>query len=139
MKFTILAIFLLIGTIAYSQKSDLTIKITDVENSNGKIQIGLYNTEKGFLDESKQYKKVRITASAPTTTYTFRGLPDGTYAIAIYHDENNDSECNRNLIGIPTEEFGFSNNVRPVVSAPSFKSAKFSLTEDKTLTIKIDN
>lgn len=138
MKFTILAIFLLLGTLVYSQKSNLTIKITDVENRKGKIQIGLYNTEKGFLDESKQYKKVRITATAPTTTYTFRSLPEGTYAIAIYHDENSDNECNRNLIGIPTEEFGFSNNVRPVVSAPSYKKAKFSLTENKTITIKID-
>ncbi len=139
MKFTILALFLLLGSLVYSQKSNLTIKITDIENSKGKIQIGLYNTEIGFLDESKQYKRVRITASVPTTTYTFRSLPPGTYAIAIYHDENNDNECNRNLIGIPTEKFGFSNNVRPVVSAPSFKNAKFSLTEDKTLTIKIDN
>ncbi|QFZ55335.1 DUF2141 domain-containing protein [Oceanihabitans sp. IOP_32] len=44
---------------------------------------------------------------------------------------------NRNLIGIPKEPFGFSNNMKPKFAKPTFEECKFSLTENIELQIKL--
>jgi uncharacterized protein (DUF2141 family) len=62
-------------------------------------------------------------------------IQQGEYAIALYHDKNNNAVCDSNFFGIPTEGFGFSNNVRPFLSAPSFRKAKINLVEDTTIFI----
>jgi len=64
-------------------------------------------------------------------------VPAGEYAIALYHDENNNGKCDRNFFGIPKEGFAFSNNVKPFLSAPSFKSCKFSVPQRKKISITL--
>jgi uncharacterized protein (DUF2141 family) len=44
---------------------------------------------------------------------------------------------NKNFLGIPQEKFGFSNNVKPLFSAPSFADTKINLTKDMTTEIKL--
>ena len=58
-------------------------------------------------------------------------------AFFLYHDENSDGICNRNMLGSPKEGYGFSNNIKPKPSAPSFKDCKFSLTENTVLDIAL--
>ncbi len=47
----------------------------------------------------------------------------GTYAIALYHDADDDNELDRGLFGIPTEGYGFSRNAGGGLSGPSFRDA----------------
>ena len=70
--------------------------------------------------------------------YTIKGLKHGQYALAIFHDLNSDTICNRNIMGIPTEKYGFSNNVRPFLTAPSFEDAAINLNSKKTIIIQLD-
>ncbi|MDR0612870.1 MAG: DUF2141 domain-containing protein, partial [Dysgonamonadaceae bacterium] len=60
-------------------------------------------------------------------------LPEGEYAISVYHDENDNNKLDTGVFGIPTEGYGFSNNVKGFMGPPSFKESKFSLTKDSTL------
>jgi uncharacterized protein (DUF2141 family) len=53
-------------------------------------------------------------------------LPYGEFAFAVYHDENNSGEIDKNLIGIPKERYAFSNNIKPTFKAPSFEDCKFN-------------
>jgi uncharacterized protein (DUF2141 family) len=53
----------------------------------------------------------------------FKALPPDTYALTVFHDENGDGKFNRRL-GYPLEGYGFSNNVNPRFSAPSFDQCK---------------
>ena len=41
-----------------------------------------------------------------------------------------------NLIGIPKESYGSSNNVKPILGPPKFEKMLFSLTENKKLIMK---
>jgi uncharacterized protein (DUF2141 family) len=34
----------------------------------------------------------------------------GTYALSIFHDVDNDNKLSTNLLGMPNEGYGFSNN-----------------------------
>jgi Uncharacterized protein conserved in bacteria (DUF2141) len=64
-------------------------------------------------------------------TFKFQ-VPPGTYAAAGYHDENGNGKFDTTLIGLPEEGYMFSSNVRPVLSAPSFASASFTVPQEGT-------
>jgi len=68
--------------------------------------------------------------------YTFN-IPAGSYAVAIFHDENSDGVCNTNFLGIPEEGYGFSNNIKPLLSAPTFDEAKVSVKKDTEIEIHL--
>jgi uncharacterized protein (DUF2141 family) len=42
-----------------------------------------------------------------------------------------------NFIGIPKDDFGCSNNATGFMGPPKYEDAKFMLTENKTIDIKI--
>ena len=121
----------------FGQNTKLTIKITNIKEPKGKIEIGLYNNGEKFPEVGGELKKIILDADSSTVIYTIENLPEGNYAVAVYHDENSDGECNTNFLGIPKEPYGFSNNVRPLFSAPSFKKTKFTLKGSVTITIKL--
>lgn len=120
-----------------SETFDLTVKITNLGNTKGAVEIGLYDKGDHFPSPGKQWKMARPTVNGNTVTYHFRDLPAGDYAIATYHDENGDGKCNKNMFGVPTEAYAFSNDVRPFLSAPDFSTCRFWVTENKTLNIKM--
>jgi uncharacterized protein (DUF2141 family) len=116
---------------------DLTVKITHLGHTKGAVEIGLYDKGDHFPSPGKQWKMARPTVNGNTVTYHFNGLPAGDYAIATYHDENGDGKCNKNMFGVPTEAYAFSNDIRPFLSAPNFSTCRFWVTEHKTLNIKM--
>ena len=61
----------------------------------------------------------------------------GTYAVAASHDANGNGRTDTNWVGIPTEAWGVSNNVRPRLRAPRFEEAAFELPETKSLRLQI--
>ncbi|NRA13315.1 MAG: DUF2141 domain-containing protein [Crocinitomicaceae bacterium] len=61
------------------------------------------------------------------------------FGFCIYHDQNDDGKCNKNLIGIPIEPYAFSNNFRPRFSKPKFSDGSFYAKEAKTITIYMVN
>jgi uncharacterized protein (DUF2141 family) len=50
-------------------------------------------------------------------------VPAGKYGVAVIHDENSNHKLDRNFLGIPKEGFGFANNPKVLLTAPSFETA----------------
>ena len=62
----------------------------------------------------------------------------GVYALAVYHDENNNHHFDRSLIGLPLEGYGFSNNASIFMGPPSFASVRFPVRPgDNRITIRL--
>ena len=117
----------------------LTVSTSDLKNSNGVVQFTLYNTEGSIPDEhfEKYYLQLKVDVKNNAATTIFKGIPKGTYAINILHDENDNGEIDKGWI-LPIEGLGFSNfNSLNPLNKPSFKKAKFQLTSDKTINVKI--
>jgi uncharacterized protein (DUF2141 family) len=55
----------------------------------------------------------------------FEDIPPGTYALAAIHDENMNGKLDANWLGAPTEGYGFSNDAKALLGAPSFSAARF--------------
>lgn len=113
----------------------LTINVQNIKSLKGEIIIGVFNADKDFLKEGVAIKNYTIAIDEATETIVINDLPKGEYAVSLYHDENSDNECNRNFLGIPKEAYGFSNNVKPKFSAPSYKDCKFLLLDNKVMDI----
>ena len=60
-----------------------------------------------------------------------------TYAIGIFVDKNYNNKMDRNLFGVPKEQFGFSNNAKGNFGPPSFKDASFVVSGDINLDINL--
>ena len=56
----------------------------------------------------------------------FLDIPPGTYALAVIHDEDMDGKLDTDGVRLPTEGYGFSNDARALMGAPSFKAASFA-------------
>ncbi len=68
-------------------------------------------------------------------------IKPGRYSIIILDDENKNNDLDKNWLGIPTEGFGFSKNVKPtLLGAPDFEKCVLDIGQQITKTkISIQN
>ncbi len=104
------------------------VTVEDIRNSTGKVACALFESSAGFPKEFvKSATHIAMQEIRETQARChFLGIPPGTYALAVIHDENLDGKLATNWLGVPTEGYGFSNNVTATLSAPSFEDAQFA-------------
>jgi uncharacterized protein (DUF2141 family) len=105
--------------------ASLTIRIDDVRSDDGTVQVALYDTAGSFL--KKAVGAAAEKALKGSTTVIFKDLAAGEYAYAIYHDANGNGKMDSNMMGIPTEDYAFSNNAFGKMGPPKFDDARFTL------------
>ena len=123
--------------VGQTAKESFSLKVTNIKNNIGHVIISIYDHEDSFPNDGLEIKKLIIPVKQESYVITEIDLPKGEYAIALLHDENNDGECNFNMLGIPTEGYGFSQNIRPLFSIPEFEETKFEVTEETSLEIEL--
>lgn len=117
-------------------QNKLSVAVTGVKNSDGKICVAAYAKEEGFL-KLESVVKFKTAEAVKGTTSLIIDLPKGTYALAVFHDENNNGELDTNWIGIPKEKVAFSNAKMKTFGPPSFKDCSFTVKEGQKLYIPI--
>ncbi|NNJ88219.1 MAG: DUF2141 domain-containing protein [Eudoraea sp.] len=117
-------------------QNKLVVEVEGVESSSGNINIAIYNKEEGFLKFENVFLSDSTLANAGITEVQINNLPNGEYALAVFHDENGNNKLDTNWLGIPKEPVGFSQARMKTFGPPSFKECAFRLSSDKA--IKID-
>ena len=125
-----------ISTTLFAQHH-FTVEVSDLMADKGSVYLGLYNKKSGFLKEDDALANAKVKAKGNKVSYTFKNLPVGEYAVAVYQDVNDNGKCDRNMIGYPMEGFGFSKNYRPKLSAPSFDEVKIAVRRSTTTKIAL--
>jgi len=73
--------------------------------------------------------------------WVIESLPYGEYAVMLYHDENGNDKLDKNIVGVPKEPYGFSNNARARLGLPlyeQYEQVKFLFeAEAATLDIRV--
>ena len=119
-----------------AQKGMIDVNVYNIKEPKGYLHIALYNQQKGFPHKEGVLKTYVVAVKSNRCNYTIKNLAKGDYAVVVYHDKNSDGKCNR-FLGIPSESYGFSNNIRPKFSAPGFKECKFNLKGKESIFIKL--
>lgn len=124
-----------LSLLASDGQNKLTVVIKQMKSTDGLIEVTLFDSEGNWL-KAGQKQKVSID-NQEAVTITFENLPDGTYAVAVIHDENSNSEMDTGTFGIPTEAYGFSNDARGMFGPANFEDSKFELSGNKQIEINI--
>ncbi len=137
-----LAAFIMSGAASFAAgpvwASDLIVEISGIQSDAGEVGCALFLNTAGFPREPSQAVRQRWQpAKIPTVTCRFDGLKPGHYAVAVTHDLNGNHRTDANVFGMPTEDWGVSNNVRPAFRAPTFDEAMFAVTDASPMTIAI--
>jgi len=106
----------------------IVVTVLDAHNCTGDLGIALFNNKHGFPGEAEHaFRKGGLHEIGESNLYVFEGVPYGTYAVCVIHDEACSGELHKNYFGIPKEGVGTSNNPPFFLGPPSFDSASFQL------------
>ncbi len=104
---------------------ELVVHIKGFDHSGGMAKVALVNSKENF------------SAKIPYKGFNFKivdrfvnqiiVLPYGEYALKVYHDENENNEMDRHMLGMPLEPYGFSNNVKGSFGPPNYEAALFTV------------
>jgi uncharacterized protein (DUF2141 family) len=121
-----------------SPTGTLTIVFTGLESDEGTVKVAVANSEKNYKDHQNPFIGLTIPISNKKSIAVIDELPFGEYAVKAFHDEDGNDMLNTNFLGIPTEDYGFSNDARGMFGPPSWSDAKFLLnSEQLTITVTI--
>ena len=114
-----------------------TIIITNVEHSDGYIDVKIYDNKKKFLKEDLARETVRKKATKGQTVVPLSKIHEGQIAIVVYHDEDNNGKLKTGLFWRPKEGYAFSNNYKPK-TPPKFSKASIKLIHGKPVEIELN-
>ena len=129
-NFLILLLFSQLLNAQIASGQDITVKINNLDNSKGKVLVAIYDSKDSFLN--KRFKGTMSKINDNTCEVTFKNIPEGVYAISLFHDENDNNKMDSNFLGIPKEDYGCSNNATGFMGPPKWEDAKFEL-KDKSI------
>jgi len=116
----------------------LTIDVKRIRSSHGKIMALLFDQKDGFpSDAVSAHSKGKATINNLSSQIVFQHLQPGNYAIALFHDENDDSKLNKHWYGKPMEGVATSNNIVHHFSAPSYEECRFTLDRDMKVEVQL--
>ena len=130
-NFLILLLFSQLLNAQIVSGQDITVKVNNLDNNKGKVLVAIYDSKDSFLN--KRFKGTMSKINDNTCEVTFKNIPEGVYAISLFHDENDNNKMDSNFLGIPKEDYGCSNNATGFMGPPKWEDAKFEL-KDKSIT-----
>ena len=118
----------------------LDVEIQGV-TEGGVLHLAIYNSKEVFESDRGDKPGAQPGIEAGVVEEigkgTYKGsfeIPPGTYAIGVYIDEN--EKLDTNFLGIPKEQYGFSNNAK-AFGIPKFEAASFVIDTYKKVQIAL--
>lgn len=107
----------------------IEVEISGFENRDGMCRVAAYASEVGFPNPDKAVTRSVLPIEGDLVRWSFRWpveageAPPKSLAISAYHDQNDNGQLDKSLIGMPTEPYGFSNNPKRGYGPPTFEQA----------------
>jgi uncharacterized protein (DUF2141 family) len=114
--------------------SDLDVTFSHIEKQEGELLVALFDSETAYGGKAKPVRVAKIAADAEQISVSFTGLENGMYALKLLHDLNGNGAMDTNMLGMPTEGYGFSNNVGKF-GMPAFNEAAFSIEQNTQIEV----
>jgi uncharacterized protein (DUF2141 family) len=111
---------------------DLTIEVSVPSGKQGTVMAAIFDKAEGF-PRGTALRTARAQSINGKTTLLFTDLPKGDYAVTAFLDENSNTKLDTNLLGIPTEPYGFSRNARGLMGPPTFADAAVRVEDSAQL------
>ena len=114
----------------------VTATVSTFKSAKGALICRLFVGPDGF--PAKGYRSQQsVPVTGQSAQCVFPGLGAGTYALAVFHDENGNGKLDTNFLGLPAEGVGTSNNRRPLIGPPTWDGSKFAVAGNVALSITL--
>lgn len=134
----LLSTIALLGASSLANAADLTINFNDIQMQKGELYVVMYNSEVQFKSAKDAFYENLIKVTHTTHSITVNNVPNGDYAVMVFQDLNNNQKLDTNMLGIPKEPYGFSNNPT-LYGPPNYQALKFAMTEQaQTIDIRVE-
>jgi len=110
----------------------LTVRLIGLETADAAVAVAIYDSAQSFDARTNPVASARLTVVDGSATWRLFDLDPGIYAIAAYHDRNDNGELDRSALGLPSEPYGFSNDARGRLGPPRFQAAAVVLQSRRT-------
>ncbi len=122
--------------------ADLTVVVEGVRSRDGFLRVALFDSAKGFpmnAPLARALQSVKLASEPPShpIILVFTNLAEGNYAVSVFHDEDSDGKLKTNILKIPAEGIGVSNNAKGHLGPPKFESAAFALNNQTKISITV--
>ena len=124
----LLALSCLLAPALPATATDLAIELSGLRVDSGHVQVALVDSAEGWDSRAAPVRATRI-AAGDAARVVFEDLAPGAYGVLVLHDENDNGRLDTNLLGMPVEGYGFSNNPR-VMRKPTWDEGRFELGTD---------
>ncbi len=125
-KLSIVALATTTGFATAAAAAELTVRVTGASGAQGEVGCTLHR-EGGSFPGGAGVAAQWVRANSAGSICRFSNLEPGAYAVSAFHDVNGDRRLSTNLVGIPSEPWGVSNDARPRFGAPAFAQARFEV------------
>jgi uncharacterized protein (DUF2141 family) len=125
---TALALGLAVGTaLSASAQSPgrLSVNVSGLHSDNGAVRCGLYDSAAKFGKPGQEVRGVAARPNGQKATCVFSGIGAGSYAVAVFHAERNETQIEYGMFGKPKQGYGFSRNPSSTFGPPGFEAAAF--------------
>jgi uncharacterized protein (DUF2141 family) len=125
-QLTILGLILAMPVFGQALSGDIVVEVQGLRNDKGLVRVTLYDSPPGFPNDlSKALDAKAVEIDAGYARVVFPRYSHGTYAVGLFHDENRNGVMDTNLIGVPREGYGASQDARGRLGPPRFQDAAF--------------
>jgi uncharacterized protein (DUF2141 family) len=112
----------------------LTLEVSQFRGRSGNLMIAVFDDPGQFPDKKPSLTKIIAVEDSQQLISVDLDLPPGDYAISTFLDANKNGKLDTNILGIPKELFGFSNNPRILTGAPSFQDCEVRVGTNPQIT-----
>lgn len=101
--------------------------VVPTRNNRGRVFCAMWRGEEGYPTKRAlaAHEGMDKQLAGMRAEMRFEGVRAGEYAVACFHDENDNNDLDRNFIGIPSEGTGASNDARGFMGPPGYDDARF--------------
>jgi uncharacterized protein (DUF2141 family) len=133
-----LAVFLiaLLSLAAPATAADLVVKLSGLRKTQGNVVLCLWAAAGKFPDCEAGPVVARINVPATATEARFVNVAPGRYAVSGFHDANVNERMDTNIVGLPLEAVGLSNNPKAGFGPPRFKASQFDFSGDASISVR---
>ena len=117
--------------------AELAVEIREIRSADGRLFVAVHGpeTKATFPAGTATVAAVRQRAHAGTLRFVLQDLPPGQYAVNAFHDENGNGELDTNLVGIPSEGYGFANDADASFGPPDFDAAAVDVGDGRATAV----
>jgi uncharacterized protein (DUF2141 family) len=117
----------------------LEVIITGFDNDEGDCWFAIDNSKEVYERKDTVWIGKILPIKNQEVIVVIDSLEYGEYAVRVFHDENRNGKIDTNFLGIPDEDYGYSNDASGWFGPPSWENAKFIFNKpEMTIEIEVD-